>query len=79
MLIIAHSEGGLLLLNSLKGLPESETLNGCIIYAQPDFSEIEIKKIVQHIYSTQSDSHNKLPLLQEVSSLQSDTTTVIKQ
>lgn len=47
--------------SNIKGLPEQETLNGCLQFIQPDFSEEEITGIVKHIYSTQADSHNKIP------------------
>ncbi len=46
---------------NIKGLPEGATLNGCLNYVQPDFSEKEITGIVKHIYTTQADSHNKYP------------------
>jgi len=46
---------------NMKGLPESETLQGCIGFTQTDFSETEIKNIVRHIYTTQYESHAKLP------------------
>jgi len=46
---------------NIKGLPEPETLNGCLEYVQSDFNETEIKGIVKHIYNTQSDSYNKFP------------------
>lgn len=46
---------------NIKGLPESETLNGCLQFIQPDFSEDEIESIVHHLYKKQTDSHAKLP------------------
>ena len=46
---------------NMKGLPESETMQGCIGFTQTDFSETEIKNIVRHIYTTQYESHAKLP------------------
>jgi hypothetical protein len=42
-------------------ISQQDTMNGCLPYAQPGFDEKEIEKIVKHIYSTHSDSHNKLP------------------
>ncbi|MES2023910.1 MAG: BT4734/BF3469 family protein [Patescibacteria group bacterium] len=47
---------------NMKGLPEDETLNGCLQFIQTDFPEAEIKKIVSHIYIKQADSHAKLLL-----------------
>ena len=46
---------------NIKGLPESETMQGCLGYSQPDFTEIEITKIVKHIYAKHIGSYNKLP------------------
>ncbi|TAL62564.1 MAG: hypothetical protein EPN85_02405 [Bacteroidetes bacterium] len=46
---------------NIKGLSEDETLNGCLQFIQQDFPDIEIIKIVKHIYATQSDSHAKRP------------------
>ena len=40
---------------NIKGLTPKATLNGCLRYAQPDFDEKEISKIVSHIYATQTD------------------------
>jgi hypothetical protein len=46
---------------NMKGVPESETMQGCFGYSQPDFTETEITKIVKYIYIKHIDSHNKLP------------------
>lgn len=46
---------------NMKGLSEQETLTGCMTFTQQDFPDTEIKNIVKHIYSNQSDSHNKYP------------------
>lgn len=47
---------------NIKGIPESDTLSGCIIgYNTDGFDDLEITKIVKHIYSTQSASHNTNP------------------
>ena len=53
---------------NIKGLPEQETLSGCSIYVQEDFTESEILKIVKHIYETQKDSFNKIPFTEKKSS-----------
>jgi VirE-like protein len=55
---------------NIKGLPEQETLNGCLGFAQPDFDEKEITDIVKHIYTTQSNSHNKIPYTEKKTSEQ---------
>lgn len=47
---------------NIKGLSKQDTLNGCFSYVQEDFTNREIEDIVVHIYSTQTESHNKLPL-----------------
>ena len=44
-----------------KGIDKETTLNGCLHFIQPDFKEKEINDIVKHIYTTQKDSHGKLP------------------
>ena len=46
---------------NIKGLEEQVTLNGCLEFTQPDFTEREIISIVKHIYATQTDSHNSRP------------------
>ncbi|HXH19608.1 MAG TPA: hypothetical protein VNJ07_11050, partial [Chitinophagales bacterium] len=46
---------------NIKGLPEPETLSGCLQFIQDDFTEKEIRDIVRHVYEKQSDSHNKKP------------------
>lgn len=46
---------------NIKGIPESETLSGCLSYEQDDFKENEITGIVRHIYDKQKDSHNTIP------------------
>lgn len=46
---------------NIKGIDEQETLNGCLRFIESDFDETEIKNIVKHIYTKQTDSHNKLP------------------
>jgi len=48
---------------NIKGVPESETLYGCIgNYISADFDELEISQIIKHIYTTQSDSLTPSPL-----------------
>ncbi len=51
---------------NLKGVPESETLTGCLSYIQEDFLEKEIKDIVAHVYTNHADSHNRLPYLSKI-------------
>jgi hypothetical protein len=51
---------------NIKGLSEHDTMNGCLKFIQSDFEEIEILRIVKHIYSKQVDSHNKLPFKQSL-------------
>ena len=46
---------------NLKGVHQSETLNGCLKYQQSDFSIKEVESIVKHIYFNQQDSFNKHP------------------
>ncbi len=46
--------------SNIKGLPEKTTLNGCLSFIEPDFPEVEIRKIVRHIYEHHSNSHNTL-------------------
>jgi len=47
---------------NIKGIPESDTLSGCITgYNSEGFDDLEISKIVNHIYSSQSASHNTKP------------------
>jgi len=46
---------------NIKGLSESETLNGCLGFIQTDFLESEIKNIVKGIYKAHIGSHAKLP------------------
>lgn len=47
---------------NIKGIPESDTLIGCISgYNTDGFDDQEITKIVKHIYSSQSASHNSTP------------------
>jgi len=45
---------------NMKGLPESETLQGCLGYSKCDFAQTEIKNIIKHVYTEQSDSYAKL-------------------
>lgn len=52
---------------NMKGVPEQDTLNGCLGYTQSDFTEDEITKIVKHVYTTQTDSFNKLPYTEKKS------------
>ena len=53
---------GLVRYCNLKGISVSDTLKGCISnYVVDGFDDTEITKIVKHIYSTQSDSHNSSP------------------
>ena len=48
-----------------KGITESDTLSGCLSgYNSEGFDEVEITKIVKHIYSKQSSSHNSNPFRQ---------------
>lgn len=46
---------------NLKGLPEQETLSGCMKFIQEDFCEGEIRGIVHHVYCKHADSHNMYP------------------
>lgn len=47
---------------NIKGIPQSDTLSGCIAnYNTDGFEESEISKIVKHIYSSHSESHNSKP------------------
>ena len=47
---------------NIKGIPQSDTLSGCLAnYITEGFDEPEITKIVKHIYTSQSDSHNSKP------------------
>ncbi len=47
---------------NIKGLSESDTLSACIAnYTTEGFDDLEITKIVRHIYSSQSTSHNTNP------------------
>lgn len=47
---------------NIKGLTETDTLNGCIsAYDTEDFKKPEITLIVQYIFSTQILQHNTLP------------------
>ena len=55
---------------NLKGLPEDETLSGCLQFIQEDFPEDEIKNIVKHLYATQSASHAKLPFTHKAAAFQ---------
>jgi len=52
---------------NLKGISEQETLDGCLGYVQSDFTEAEITKIVKHVYTTQTDSFNKIPYIEKKS------------
>ena len=52
---------------NIKGVSQQDTLNGCFTFIQPDFSEEEITDIVKHIYSTQTDSFNKIPYTEKKS------------
>lgn len=46
---------------NLKGVPQEETLKGCLSFVAPDFDEKEVSKIVHHVYTKQADSHNTIP------------------
>jgi hypothetical protein len=46
---------------NIKGLSQTDTLNGCLGYQSEDFNETEIKGIINYIYINQADSHNKIP------------------
>jgi hypothetical protein len=47
---------------NIKGLSETDTLNGCIAaYDTEGFDELEISRIVKHIYLSHSSAHNTLP------------------
>lgn len=46
---------------NMKGITESETIQGCSSFIETDFPETEIKKIVENIYTSQSGSHAKIP------------------
>ena len=46
---------------NIKGLPEAETLNGCLGFVQEDFNEEEIKSIVKSIYTKHKNSHGAIP------------------
>lgn len=47
---------------NIKGLSETDTLNGCIAaYNSDGFDTSEITKIVKHIYSSHTSGHNSLP------------------
>lgn len=52
---------------NIKGISHQDTLNGCLTYIQPDFLEEEITDIVKHIYTTQTDSFNKIPYTEKKS------------
>ena len=50
---------------NIKGISEADTLTGCIAnYNSDGFDELEITKIVKHIYTSQSSSHNSNPFKQ---------------
>ena len=46
---------------NIKGLPEVDTLNGCLELKTPDFNETEISNIIKYIYIYHANSHNKHP------------------
>jgi hypothetical protein len=46
---------------NIKGLSESDTLDGCLAFSQEDFSKLEIEGIVKAIYKKHKGSHGKLP------------------
>ncbi len=48
---------------NIKGLSESETLNGCLGFVLTDFPISEIRNIVRGIYKSQANSHNIKPFL----------------
>ena len=54
---------------NIKGVAPQESLNGCLSYVQSDFSNKEITKIVKHIYTSHTDSFNKLPYIEKKSKL----------
>lgn len=64
---------------NIKGLPEQETLNGCLRFIEPDFDEKEITGIVKHIYNKQSDSHNKIPFTEKKTSNQTAPTAEVQE
>ncbi len=46
---------------NLKGIEESETLDGCLNFKENGFDENEITKVVKHIYESHRNSFNKFP------------------
>lgn len=64
---------------NIKGLPEQETLNGCLRFTETDFDEEEITDIVKHIYVKQADSHNKLPFIEKKTSDQIETNEKVQE
>lgn len=61
---------------NMKGLPEQETLNGCLRYIEPEFDEEEITDIVKHIYVKQANSHNSHPYSEKKTS--DDTASIVE-
>lgn len=58
---------------NIKGITEHETLIGCLAFAQDNFPKKEITSIVRHVYSTHSNSHNKIPFAEKETSEKSMT------
>lgn len=46
---------------NIKGLSKEVTLEGCLGFAQGDFTASEIKNVVEYIYKNHSESHGRLP------------------